>query len=328
MRKFLAALLCSACSLTYVPHAAAWGNEGHQTVGAIADQLIAGTHAAQEVSALLKPGETLESVSIWADCAKGYCGPLTDEMKEFVAANPKHHDYHFTDLPFQVNEYSDGAVGTTDHDVVQMLRQCIMVLRGDESPGSNPHGLSKRQALLLMTHLAGDIHQPLHVGAAYLDTDNHFVVPASAAAIDEASIFSTQGDNFLLKGGGPLHGYWDSQAVRLAMTTVHATTPAAFARALIAQSSPVRPNQGDVTDWPAQWATETVLLSQRAHAGVRPLSRQMVQDRGGSSHNAWPVATPKDYTTTAREIAHDQLWAGGKRLAEVLETVWPENGRH
>jgi hypothetical protein len=324
MRKLLTALFIGAWSVVYMSNAAAWGNPGHQTVGAIADQLIAGTHASQEVSALLQPGETLESVAIWADCAKGYCGPLTDEMREFVAANPKHHDYHFTDLPFEANAYSAGAVGTTDHDVVQILRECIMVLRGDQSPNSNPHGLSKRQALLLLTHLVGDIHQPLHVGTAYMDTNNQFIVPESEAAIDEASIFATQGDNFLLKGGGPLHGYWDTQAVKMAMAKAHATTPQAFAQALIAQAPNVPPSVGDVVDWPAQWATETVLLSHRAHDGVRPLSRQEVQDRnGGSSHNAWPVATPKDYATTARDIAHDQLWAGGKRLALVLQTIWP-----
>lgn len=321
--KLLTAFVCCAVSLMYLPRAAAWGNDGHRTVGAIADRLIAGKPAAQKVHQILEPGETLESVSIWADCAKGYCGPLTQEMKDFVAANPKHHDYHFTDLPFETNGYADDAVGTTDHDVVQMLRQCILVLRDDQSPTSNPHGLSKRQALLLMTHLVGDIHQPLHVGTAYMDDHNRFVVPATEDAIDNISIFATQGDNYLLKGGGPLHGYWDTQAVRSAMSQAHATTPDAFAKILISRSSPVRASQGDVADWPAQWATETVVLSQRAHAGVRPVSRQLVQDRHGDSHYAWTVATPQNYAVTARDIARDQLWVSGKRLAAVLETVWP-----
>jgi hypothetical protein len=75
-----------------------WGNLGHMTFGAMADRLIAGTHAESQVRGLLQPGETLETVSIWADCAKGYCGPLTAEMRAFVAANPQHHDYHYTDL--------------------------------------------------------------------------------------------------------------------------------------------------------------------------------------------------------------------------------------
>ncbi len=117
---------------------------------------------------LLKLGETLESVSIWADCAKGYCGPLTPEMKAFVAKTPRHHDYQSADLTFQAAGYANGAVGTRDHDVVQILRQCVGVLQGQPS-AANPHGLSQREALLLMAHLVGDIHQPPHVGTAYVD---------------------------------------------------------------------------------------------------------------------------------------------------------------
>lgn len=49
----------------------AWGSDGHKTIGAIADQLLQGTPTEAKVKALLKPGETLSSASVWADCAKG-----------------------------------------------------------------------------------------------------------------------------------------------------------------------------------------------------------------------------------------------------------------
>ena len=83
--------------------ALAFGNDAHHTIGAIADQQLAGTRAAAEVTKLLAPDETLSTAAIWADRAKGYCGPLTPEMHVFVSANPKHHDYHFTDVPFQLD---------------------------------------------------------------------------------------------------------------------------------------------------------------------------------------------------------------------------------
>ena len=47
-------------------------------------------------------------------------------------------------------------------------------------------------------HLLGDVHQPLHVGSAYVSDKNTFVVPASAAAVDNVLIFSTAGDNDLI----------------------------------------------------------------------------------------------------------------------------------
>lgn len=62
-------------------------------------------------------------------------------MKAFVAANPQHHDYH-TDISFQKSEYSDGAVSTIDHDVVQTLKQAILVLQSHTDPASNPHGFT------------------------------------------------------------------------------------------------------------------------------------------------------------------------------------------
>jgi hypothetical protein len=322
MRKSLATSILGLLLIT-TPQAFGWGNQGHQTVGAVADRLIAGTHAAEKVRALLLPGESLESVSIWAECAKGYCGPLTPEMRAFVAANPKHNDYHFTDLPFELTSYQEGAVGTTDHDVVRVLRQCVAVLRGPTSPDVNPHGFTERQALLLMTHLVGDVHQPLHVGTADMDTHDRYTVPATQSAVDEASIFSTHGDNYLLKGSGALHAYWDTQAVKSAMTAAKVKTPAGFASYLIRRKAAVPPSTGDAAEWPTQWASETVKLSQRAHQGVEPHARETVRDRNGNPHLAWPVTVPGTYAVTAKTTARDQLWVAGSRLAVLLQAIWP-----
>src|SRR6266511_1624860 len=75
--RFVTALLSLVLAAGVSPRASAWGNEGHQTVGAVADTLIAGTNAEVQVRTLLVAGESLSKVSLWADCAKGYCGPLT-----------------------------------------------------------------------------------------------------------------------------------------------------------------------------------------------------------------------------------------------------------
>jgi hypothetical protein len=293
------------------------------TVGAIADRLIANTHAGSEVAALLRPGESLESIAIWADCAKGYCGPLTDEMKVFVQANPKHHDYHFTDVPFQASEYRLGMVGTNDHDIVQTLQQCIAVLKGDTSPAANPNALTQRQALLLLTHLVGDLHQPLHVGTAYLNTDDAFVVPASQAQVDDITVFQTHGDNYLLIGSRAMHAYWDGQAVDYAMRRVHATTAREFADSLVGGTPRPAATNGDMTTWPTQWANETLVVARRAHQGVVPGDREEGQDRFGQSHFQWPVEVPSAYAKTISGVASDQIRKAGYRLADVLQGIWP-----
>src|SRR5688572_18017638 len=60
-----ATFAAAACSL-----AGAWGADGHRTVGVLAQKLIQGSRADQQVRALL--GEiSLADATLWADCAKG-----------------------------------------------------------------------------------------------------------------------------------------------------------------------------------------------------------------------------------------------------------------
>src|SRR5450755_3022934 len=65
----LARTLLVAVSAISLP-AAAYGPDGHHTIGAIADRLIVGTNAATQVNAILG-GLSLENAAVWADCAKG-----------------------------------------------------------------------------------------------------------------------------------------------------------------------------------------------------------------------------------------------------------------
>lgn len=189
--------LCCAFSAS---DALAWGADGHRAVGAIADVLIKDSPAQIQLNKLLLPGETLESIANWADCVKGtFCGAQTAEMLAFTSANPKHREYHYTDIPFQHLHYRDGAVGSFDDDIVHIMQQAIAVLQGTSAGAANPHHFTRRQALLLIVHLVGDIHQPLHVGNAFIEKSGHFLAPESAAQIDSVTIFNSNGgNNFLL----------------------------------------------------------------------------------------------------------------------------------
>jgi hypothetical protein len=114
------------------PIAGAWGPGGHQSVGAIADELLKGSAAEAQVKSILGP-VSLQQASVWADCAKGVtssddvtftyhanpvlfpeCVPFdTPQWKpafeSFVARNWKqcgtahdsekcHHQYHYADI--------------------------------------------------------------------------------------------------------------------------------------------------------------------------------------------------------------------------------------
>lgn len=147
----------------------------------------------------------------------------------------------------------------------------------------------------LMAHFIGDIHQPLHVGTAYIDSDDAFVIPQSQSEIDDGTVFETRGDNNLLIGSRALHSYWDGQAVTYAMRRAQATSPSDFAAYLISHQTGIQSTAGTVADWPAAWATDTLAESQKAHRNLDIGEAEDVDDRNSNTHSVWPVTTPSNY---------------------------------
>jgi hypothetical protein len=355
MKKIALVVALSGAFISFNAHA--WGNDGHRAVGAIADQLIKGSNAEKQVQALLLQGESLAKVASWADCVKGtYCGPQTEEMVAYTTANPKHGEYHYTDVPFQLSHYEDHGVGTTDHDIVQTLKQCIAVLQGKGDKTTNPHNFTPRQALLMLTHLTGDIAQPLHVGEGYVGKEGGFVVP-SQKQLDDKQAFATQGGNNLqlddLKltasssqlipaaadedkpAGAPatpprapqtiraFHSYWDTTVVNYAFRRIGVRTPEQFAQNVIAGNPVVSPNSGDPTTWPYQWADQTLVVAKLAYTDVTPGAIAQQTSKTGEVYNVWPLSIPDNYPVPSSAAAKAQLIQGGYHLAAVLKAIWP-----
>jgi len=218
VRLVLVTLSAALCATA----ASAWGPDGHHTVGAIADRLLAGTHAQARVRQLLD-GLTLEQAAVWADCAKGvdpsrdftYGSPgkypecavfETPEgeaaMIDFVrrndsncaraAASPScHAQYHFPDEAIQRSRYRLGDAGTRRFDVVAAISATIRVLEGAPAPA--PFDIKDpREALMLLAHYVGDIAQPLHVGVLYLDERGE---PVDPERMRFDAVIDTQGGN-------------------------------------------------------------------------------------------------------------------------------------
>lgn len=351
-------LLIAALSGAFVSfNAQAWGNDGHRAVGAIADQLIKGSNAEQRVRALLLPGESLETIATWADCVKGtYCGPQSEEMVAYTTANPLHAEYHYTDVPHQLEHYHDHGVGTEDHDIVQTLKQCIATLQGRGDETSNPHNFTPRQALLMLTHLSGDIAQPLHVGEGYVGKDGGFVLPRTQAQIAASEAFGTQGGNNLLlddvklgeasgrlipppladnvkpsttpprapQATRPLHSYWDGTVVNYAFRRIGARSPEQFATLVIAARPAVASASGDPLGWPYQWADQSLAVAKLAYAGLAPGAKSRQTSKStGEVYDVWPVSVPDDYPAPTSAAARSQLTQGGYQLAAVLKAIWP-----
>lgn len=289
-RRFLGAVLAMVCTAVFSPKATAYGPAGHQTVGAVADRLIAGTPAAARVQALLG-GETLESAA----------GSIREAGSE---------RYHYTAIPLQEAGYRDGLKGARPDDVVRMVRRCIGVLQG-----GNDSELGTREALRLLAHLLGDLHQPLNIGAASLDPSGQ-LVRLRAGAQGEA----TNRGKFI-RFQGNLHDYWENKTVELAMTQAGAANPRAFAQALTA-TVPAGINTGELLG-PASrvWANEMMPVAREAFVRLRFGPRIAV-----GTHGEWEARATivnATYDAWAAQITRRNLALGGYRLAAVLKRIWP-----
>jgi len=346
-------LLAASLALPVIAHA--WGAEGHQTVATIAAGLIKGSPAQARVAELL--GDmTMPVASLWADCAKGVspkhdyaypspgkyaeCAPLETpdriaEMADYVRRNDKqchigmdedscHRQTHYADVAVQRSHYERGLVGTRVDDVAGAARTAILVLQGKTAEGP-PFFKSPREALIVLIHLVGDLHQPLHVGSVYLDSQGGLVDPEQSG-LDVATF--TVGGNSLWVMGPPkapvatsapaipvtgsyglikLHTFWDDVPGKFKPDRVDA--------AWLAEARELRPDQGDPADWPARWATQSLQQAGAAFDGLIFAPKE-------GKH--WAVTLPSGYTERADAIKRQQLTLAGTKLAQVLKAVFPE----
>jgi S1/P1 Nuclease len=313
----------------------AWGPDGHKTVGKIADSILVGTPAAAQVKKLI--GMSLAQASVWADCAKGVspndagkfrykeykmypeCAPFENPasakaMEAFVARNWKqcksesgaevcHKKFHYTNVAVQRNIYATGLTGTSDTDLVGSMRAVIAVLKG-EKPPSGFSIVSKREALLLLAHYIGDLHQPLHVSSVYLDSQGALVDPDQG--IYDPSTF-TRGGNSIIASAGNLHGEWDSVPAALG--------PDQLGISGAAEALAVTESSGHPITWPSLWATDTISSGAAAFEGASFSDKD--------SEGRWTISTPPNYRDSRQALQRTQLIKGGARLAQLLKAIWP-----
>jgi S1/P1 nuclease len=377
MLRLLLAFACLYSLLAlHASPARAWGYQGHEVVGSIADQLIAdNANAKKQVHDILNgplPSDaevkdqkdlhvfrelTLQQAGPWADCVKSVahhdgdrfkyeldpshpeyetpCIPFNSaleraRMEDYVKHNwhyedslhkddcsyhPQgfeqgcHNNYHFDDVAIQRPSYDRGDLGTSGHDVVGAINAMIAVL-SDKTPPLPFTIRDKKEALLLLTHFVGDLHQPLHVGAVYLDPQGALVDPDAAHAIDEKT--ETAGGNSISDENVNLHSEWDDIPFDIGLKATRELLDSA--RAVPADSTPI-------DGWAALWATDTVQVAHEAFKGLT---------FGPKADGKWPVSYGGPdkhiaYLHRMDEIKRQQLAKAGARLAEILNTIWKKN---
>ncbi|MDX6712106.1 MAG: hypothetical protein QOH96_3122 [Blastocatellia bacterium] len=333
MKKLTSLLISLFIVLSSFSSAFGWGPDGHKAVGQIASLRIK-AHTRQRISQILKPGETLAGIANWADVVKFRVGETdpdadTNAFLQDVAHNAQNANWHFDDLPLGCSGYNTCTGFTPGNDVVHIINICIRTLQGVPDPDQP---LTQRNALRLLVHLVGDLHQPLHVGSGYINEngpDHTIVIVRNPSAIS-ASTPNDQGANLLIIDGHNknLHSFWDGDLVHLLMTTTHKQTAATLARFLKTSVTPHADwgGQGAVDTWTAQWATDSLHVSgDNAYRSVRIVSKRTVT----TTHNGttqtktvYDIRRAANYNVSNIPVVRTQLAKGGFRLAKLLDAIF------
>ena len=142
MRRYCLALVAALVGmLTSLAHA--WGPQGHQLVAQLAERQLA-PKAREQIDRLLarEPGETLASVSTWAD-----------EHRDATTAA-----WHFVNFPGNSCTYDPPRDCPGGNCVVEAVNRQLSVLASAASDEA------RLLALKYVVHLVADVHQPLHAG--------------------------------------------------------------------------------------------------------------------------------------------------------------------
>ena len=269
-----------------------WGAGGHMMVASIAYKRLNPRARAQAMALLSRPinpaavsvkSKDFVNAAHWADDLRPFA--------EFDSFKP----LHFIDIPFA----SDGTVLPADvpepDNIVKALEDNVNILKTSTNKDA------QAQALRLIIHFVGDIHQPLHC----------------ATRVSAANPQGDRGGNMVpIKVAGKmtnLHSYWDGGLGKFPKTGPNfappplSKIPVAAAQAMAhnpATNPAVKLN--DPFNFQG-WADESFALARTtAYEGII---------NGGT-----PTAA---YNTRALKVARQRVAWGGYRLAALLNAIWP-----
>lgn len=126
-----------------VEPALAWGPTGHRVVGAVAEQYL--THRARVRLAQVLDGQSLAMASTWMDEVR------SDSAYDHMA------DWHWVTIPDGMS-YAETEKNPAG-DIIGTLNRVI-----DELRQGSLSAAEERERVLILIHLVGDLHMPLHVG--------------------------------------------------------------------------------------------------------------------------------------------------------------------
>jgi hypothetical protein len=318
-----------------------WSVSRHELIAAAAERLLT-PPARTKVSQLLAPlhGQTLTTIAGWADKVKRRQPQPGDDPDTVAflqdARNANNPSWHFVDIPVNATAYDRTLYPefTNDEDVVQMLRASTLVLM------NKSNRFSPLNALRLVVHLMGDVHQPLHVGCCYVGQKNGKDVLVRDPAKAKNLPSDHGGNNIMLPTGGSgtsMHSFWDGTLpgnISLPTDIDGAAIPESTGNDTTDQleysvekllsrinasadlSDATLPAAATTPDlWGSGWATQSLLQAREAYKSLT-----ISQKVGTKFKVDWEGRNA--YTARCSPIVSERLTAAASNLAKLLNTVF------
>ena len=301
----------------------------HNLITGATEQLLSAKAKAKVDELLASVNMSFATWGGWADKIKSANPPNDNETKKFLQNpnNKSHRTWHYVDLPLGSQGYQQAAqLGfTRPDDVVQTIKKCVLVLKGQSTR------FSRVNALRLVGHLVGDIHQPLHVGCGFIDKSvNPPKLISDPQIIVSKNLKSdTGGNNILLPGAGNLHSFWDGSLsgnvddISL-LNVASSTKRQALVKKLVTGANKLEAASSGgvglaaavkVEDWALDWANESLGVAVKAYKNIVITGKQ-----GGDFKVSWEGK--EAYIKRCRPLILNQMKLAVRHLTDLLNEIW------
>ncbi|MBE2181239.1 MAG: S1/P1 nuclease [Chthoniobacterales bacterium] len=295
--------------------ALAWDSVGHMIVAQIAwDQLTPEAKAGVE-EALGRFNEKKASDRTAEDAPYDFVTAAC--WMDDIRSMQDRYDFgpwHYVNFPFNLEGLPEPEAAEGPN-VIWGIQRCMDLMTGR----AEDQGIDRDQAMVMLLHLVGDIHQPLHTTNRGGDLGGNLVTVRNMKLSREEEMFGK-------KRGGSLHGFWDSSyrrgfreggaMVLYEMPIYDGRKPAAghlaameIVRREASALQEKHPGLGaSLLDDPAAWAHESHAIGYEK--GYGKLIR--------ISPTGTLVKVDEHYVNTAREAAEQRLVLAGNRMAALI----------
>ncbi len=274
-----------------------WGAGGHMMTASIALKRLNPHAKAEAISLLARPINPAEVTNKSLNFINA--AHWADDLRPFAEFDPL-KVLHFIDHPFSTDGTALPAGQPEPDNIVKALEDNVNILKTSTDKDA------QAQALRLIIHFVGDIHQPLHCATR--------VTSANPEGDRGGNLvkMKVRGSNGQLKDTN-LHSYWDGGIGSFPPTGPNfappplSQIPAAAAKAM--QGNPAtnpKLKLDEPTNYDA-WSQESFELAKSA--AYRGLRVQRIQ-------------TPA-YNAKALKVVRQRVAWGGYRLAALLNSIWP-----